>query len=225
MSNSKPGARGRATRILVVDDHPMVRRGLIDMLKDEPDLDIFGEAASFEDTLALLDKDRPDLILMDISLGDGSGVELIKQVRARHDGVRVLVLSMHDESLFAERCLRAGAMGYLSKGEDRETILAAVRQVAAGRIHLSQRMTNLMLSRQIHGGQEPEEPPLAELSDREIEVFECIGRGQSTREIAEQLHLSVKTVETHRENIKRKLGLESGIQLVQRAFQWVLEQK
>ena len=223
---SSPDAGTRkGTRILVVDDHPMVRHGLIDMLQSEPDLIVCGEAADSSGTLELVERETPDLILMDISLADCSGIELIKQIKARRDSVRVLVLSMHDEALFAERALRAGAMGYLSKSEPRDTVIAAVRQVSSGKIYLSERMTNRMLTRQVRGGQEVLQPSLSDLSDREIEVFECIGRGMSTREIADQLNLSVKTIETHRENIKRKLGLERNIQLVQQAFQWVLEQK
>jgi DNA-binding NarL/FixJ family response regulator len=223
--SSFPNANQRTRRVIIVDDHPMVRRGLRDLLADETDLQIIGECSSFSETLDLVEKKKPDLILIDISLEGGSGLELIKQIRARHPDVKMLVISMHEEELFAERALHAGAMGYLNKKEMSDDIVAAIRQVLSDKIYLSEQMTERMLSRQVRGGTEITTPALGGLTDRELEIFECIGHGQSTRQIAEERNLSVKTVESHRENIKRKLGLNNNIELMQRAFQWVIEQK
>ncbi|MFO7653960.1 MAG: response regulator transcription factor [Candidatus Krumholzibacteriia bacterium] len=215
----RPGER---TRIGVVDDHPAVRQGLVAFLAGRPDLEICGEAGDPATAIDLVEKHHPNLLLIDISLADGSGLELIKQIRSRFDAVRMLVYSMHDEMLFAERVIRAGASGYVSKSEGLDTLCDAIDQVKRGKIHLSARMTEAIVDRRLRGAAEDGLPSPADLSDRELEVFEALGRGLSTREVADRLNLSVKTVETHRENIKRKLGLHKNVELLQRAFQWVM---
>lgn len=219
---ARPGTK---TRVGVVDDHPAVRQGLISYLSTRGDLEVCGEADNSADTLALIEKERPEILIIDLSLEDSSGLELIKQIRSRFSDVRMLVYSMHDEKLFAERALRAGAQGYVSKNEDFDVFATAIDKVKRGKVHLSERMTEEVLDRRLRSGEEGGLPSPRDLSDRELEVFEALGRGHSTREVAEHLHLSVKTVESHRENIKRKLGLKKNVELLQQAFQWTMERQ
>jgi len=211
-------------RILVVDDHAVVRHGLRELLSRESDLEVIGEAADTQEALRLVEGLSPDLAIVDLSLQDGSGIDLIKRLHAAHPRLRVLVASMHDEGLFAERVLAAGARGYVSKHEPIEKMLDAIRRVLQGEVYLSPQMTARLQSR----GAAPSETstsPVSRLSDREIEVFEAIGRGRTTREIAETLFLSIKTIETHRENIKRKLGLANNTELIRHACRWCLEER
>lgn len=219
---ARPGSK---TRVGVVDDHPAVRQGLISYLAARGDLEICGEADNSADALALVESSHPELLVIDLSLEDGSGLELIKQIRSRFADVRMLVYSMHDEKLFAERALRAGAQGYVNKNEGLDVFATALEKVKRGKVHLSERMTEEVLDRRLRSGEEGGLPSPRDLSDRELEVFEALGRGQSTREVAEHLNLSVKTVESHRENIKRKLGLKKNVELLQQAFQWTMEQQ
>lgn len=172
----------------------------------------------------MLEELSPDLSIIDISLPDNSGIDLIKRVHSNDPDARILVASMHDESLFAERALRAGAMGYINKQEAAGKVIDAIRQILRGKIYLSPTMTERFLRNMSHKRQESPESPIASLSDRELQIFELIGRGLKTGHIAEQLHLSVKTIETHRANIKKKLNLDSGNELVMCAMQWSLEQ-
>lgn len=209
-------------RILVVDDHPIVRRGLREMVDDEPDLEVCGEAEDAAEALRQVAATDPDVVIVDLTLKAGHGLELIQQIHARHARVKMLVSSMHDESLFAERALRAGALGYINKQESPEKIIDAVRQVLRGEIYLSPRMANRLLHRIADGGP-LEKSPIESLSDRELEVFEMIGQGLSTKQIAAKLTLSHKTIETHREKIKTKLNLTNSTQLNRHATQWVLE--
>jgi DNA-binding NarL/FixJ family response regulator len=213
----------RTMRILIVDDHPIVRQGLALLIANEPDLEVCGEAADAAEAIQLLTTARPDLIVVDISLHSGNGIELIKQIKARDEHARMLVSSMHDEALFAERALRAGAMGYVNKAEATEKVLEAIRQVLRGKIYLSPRMTERMLCRAVGSEENLESSPIDTLSDRELEVFELIGQGLTTRQIANKLHLSPKTVETYRENIKSKLNLTNATELTRHAVQWTLE--
>jgi DNA-binding NarL/FixJ family response regulator len=208
------------TKIFIVDDHAMVRRGLRELLSHEADLVVCGEAATVADALSGIKEQKPQLIIIDISLKGGSGIELIKQIRVVDDEIKMLVLSVHDEALYSERVLRAGAHGYVSKSDAAENVLQAIRQILQGMVYLSSGMTNRVLSR-VARGQQLEDDPVMGLTDRELEVFEQIGNGQSTSQIAEELHVSVKTVESHRENIKNKLSLKSGTELSHRAVQWV----
>lgn len=210
------------SRIMIVDDHALVRHGLGQLISGEPDLEVCAQAATMDEAMDLLSTD-PELIVVDISLKEGSGIELIKQIKAKHPEVQMLVSSMHDESLFAERALHAGAKGYINKQESTDKVLDAIRHVLDGHIYLSPKMTDRLLHGVVEGQKVPETSSIEKLSDRELQVFELIGQGMSTRQIANQLHLSVKTIETHREHIKSKLNLKNGAELSRHAVRWVLE--
>lgn len=212
-------------RVMIVDDHAVMRFGLSNLISEEEDMEVCGEAGGVTEALKLLDEANADLAIIDITLKDGNGIELIEQIRQRNSNVRILVSSMHDEYLYTDRALRAGAQGYINKQEATEKIVDAIRQVLAGKIYLSNSMAERMLHHMVGLGQAtPANASIDSLSNRELEVFELIGRGYATRQIAENLHLSVKTIESHRENIKKKLMLQTNQELVRRSVQWVLEQ-
>jgi DNA-binding NarL/FixJ family response regulator len=214
-----------AAKILIVDDHPLVRAGLKDLISSQPDMVVCGEAATAAEALKLVDQEEPDLVVIDLKLKQSSGIELIKQIKARYKGVKMLVSSMHEEALFAERALHAGASGYINKEEASEKVIEAIRQILDGKVYLSNRMTEHMLYQFAGRQAEPSENSLDKLSNRELEVFELVGQGLGTRQIADLLHLSVKTIETYRESVKRKLNLNTSSELIRRAVQWVLEGK
>ena len=211
------------SRVMIVDDHALVRHGVAELISHEPDLEVCGDAEDSDDALREIESSQPHLVVLDVSLKSTSGIELIKRIQLHHEHVRILVLSMHDESLFAERALRAGAHGYINKQAPTEKVIAAMRHVLQGKIYLSPQITDLFLHRFANGDPATAGNSVERLSDRELEVFGLIGQGLSTREIAERLHLSVKTIETHREHIKEKLGLKSGAELSRHAVQWALE--
>jgi DNA-binding NarL/FixJ family response regulator len=215
----------RVRRILMVDDHALVRHGLRELLSHVPGIEVCGEAASAQEALRLVESLSPDLVIVDISLEESNGIDLIKRIRGGFPEVRMLVASMHDESLYATRAVQAGAMGYVSKQEPVEKLLEAIQYVLRGEMYLSPAATARMFRVKRTGEKVVGESPLAQLSDRELEVFQAIGEGLSTRAIAERMNLSVKTIETHREHIKRKLSLDSNTELIQRSFRWVLEQE
>jgi DNA-binding NarL/FixJ family response regulator len=220
-SHSSPLNASKRHKVLIVDDHPIFRRGLAELISLEPDLEVCGEAADIAEALLLVDSARPDAAIIDLSLKSGLAIELIQQIKARNKNVKMLVSSIHDELLFAERSLRAGALGYLPKDEPIEKLVEALHRILRGEIYLSPRMANRMIHHLV--GQPAEEDPIKTLSNRELEVFEMIGRGMTTRNIARKLKLSAKTVETHREKIKGKLNLKNSAELNRRAVQWVLE--
>ena len=207
--------------ILIVDDHPVLRRGLASLIEPEPDLAVCGEASSCRAALAAIRESRPDLAIVDLSLEGCDGLDLVKDMKKRHPGIPVLVLSMHEESVYAERALRAGARGYLSKQQLDDAVLTAMRRLLAGETFMSPELEARLARRYVGGGTLETGSALDALSDRELEVFRWIGRGRSTRQIAEDLHLSIKTIESHREHIKHKLGIETAAQLTRRAVQWV----
>jgi DNA-binding NarL/FixJ family response regulator len=209
-------------KILLVDDHPIVRRGFREVIARETDLDISGEAGSASEAFEQIECNRPDLIIVDISLNDIGGLELIKQIQAQYDNIRILVASMHDDCVYAERALHAGALGYINKTQATDHLIGAVRQVLSGKIYLSEETTTRILER-TRTGSGNEKSPIESMSDREIEVFQLFGQGLTTKEVAVRLQRSVKTIESHRENIKTKLGIESSAQLVHRATLWVNE--
>jgi DNA-binding NarL/FixJ family response regulator len=225
MSQPRPTARPAASkrrRILVVDDHPMMREGLGQLLGGQADLELSATAEDAAGALWVVEHAALDLVLVDISLRESNGLELIKDLRLRRPRLPVLVLSMHDETLYAERVLRAGAQGYVMKSESGDVILAAIRQVLAGRIHLSDAMSTRLLGHL--AGQKSAGAPASsveQLSDRELEVFTLLGQGRTTREIAQRLRVSIKTVEAHRANIKQKLGLTTAPELIRHAVHWV----
>jgi DNA-binding NarL/FixJ family response regulator len=204
-----------------VDDHPALRRGLAEAIERTDDLEVAGEAPDIRTAKTLARESEPDVAIVDLTLGDENGLELIKDLVARDEDLSILVLSMHDESLYAERALRAGAKGYVMKDASLSEVLDAVRHVLKGGIHLSDRMADRLLKRAVTGEAVGGTALTDTLTDREMEVFELIGRGRRTREVAEHLHLSIKTVYTHCENIKRKLKLDDATQLHQQAFHWV----
>jgi len=206
-------------RILIVDDHPMMREGLRTLISREHDLAVCGEAETAGQALDAVANLKPDLVLADISLPGRNGVELIKDIRSLQPAVLILVISMHDESLYAERVLRAGARGYIMKQESGPTMIQAIRQVLAGRIYLSDKMSARILENV--AGKRAKASPIERLSDREFEVFQLIGRGKSTVQIAEELHLSTKTVEAHRAQVKAKLDLRNMPELISFASRWV----
>ncbi len=211
-----------AARILVVDDHPLIREGLAARIASQPDLEVCGEAADVDEALALVDREKPELVIVDLTLRGGHGLDLIKKAGQRRPPPKMLVLSAHDESLYAQRVLQAGALGYINKQEAQDHVIDAISVVLRGERYMSDGMLRRLAGSAIGPGK-PRASGIESLSDREIEIFELIGCGRTTRTIAEQLHLSIHTVETHRENIRAKLGLRSGSELVRSAVQWVLE--
>jgi DNA-binding NarL/FixJ family response regulator len=212
-------------RVLIVDDHPMMRTGLAQLIDNEADLKVCAEADNAGQALDIAVGQTLDLILLDISLPDKNGLELIKDIRALKPGLPILVVSMHDESLYAERVLRAGGRGYIMKQEGGKKLLQAVRHVLNGQIYVSEKMAAGILETFSGRHAEATVSPVQQLSDREFEVFQLIGQGKSTREIAAHLHLSGKTVEVHRLNIKKKMKLETATDLVRHAVRWVETEK
>jgi DNA-binding NarL/FixJ family response regulator len=211
-------------RILIVDDHPAVREALALRIGRQPDLEVCGEAVDMGEALRLVADACPDVAVVDITLKTGNGIDLIKRIKDRNEHVRILIWSMHSEALYAPRALRAGALGYVNKDQATDTIVEAIRRVLSGKVYLSETMTERVLQRAVG---EPREgvthSPLNVLADRELEVFRLVGEGVKTAEIADRLHLSVKTVETYRDRIRQKLDLADGTRLARYATQWVVE--
>jgi DNA-binding NarL/FixJ family response regulator len=208
-------------RVFVVDDHPIVRQGIALLINRESDLFVCGDAEDVASAVRQIEVLHPDIILLDISLNGRDGLELLKIVRGRDQRLPILILSMLDESLYAERALRAGANGYIMKQEATEKVLVAIRRILDGELYVSDRVASTMLH-QFVGGSAPvlKASPIADLTDRELEVFRLIGEGHATRQIAEELHISIKTVESYQAHIKEKLSLKNARELVQRAVQW-----
>jgi DNA-binding NarL/FixJ family response regulator len=210
-------------KVLVVDDHPIVREGLAQMINREPDLSVCGDASHMQKAVQLMEALKPDILLVDISLDGPDGLELLKHIRAQDPGLPVLILSMHDESIYAERALRAGANGYIMKQEATDSVLDALRRILNREVYVSPRIANKMLQQFVGTtGTERRHSSVDDLSDRELEVLRLIGAGHGTRQIAEQLHLSVKTVETYQAHLKEKLGLRNSRELVQYATRWAM---
>jgi DNA-binding NarL/FixJ family response regulator len=213
----KPG--GRRARILLVEDHPIVRQGLAQLLGQTPDLEVCSFAEDSLSALQAIKTENPDLAIVDISLQSADGLELVKDLRSRKLQLPVLILSMHQESVYAQRAMRAGAQGYIMKGEPTPRLLAAVRKVLSGGLFFSEEVTSELLRRQI-GGEPALASPVELLTDKELQIFRLIAQGHSTREISEQLNRIVKTIEAHRENMKLKLGIKNSPQLVRAAVEW-----
>ncbi|QDT98744.1 response regulator transcription factor [Gimesia aquarii] len=211
------------TQVMIVDDHPIVREGYSRLIERQDDLEVCAEADSKVDAIKQIINNPPDLIIVDISLKDGSGLELIKDIKSQFKQIKMLTVSMHDETLFAERSIRAGALGYINKQQAPEQLIKAIYRVLEGKVFLSSNVTERMICRSIGSDNYTDQSPIESLSDRELEVFEQIGEGETTRQIAHKLNLSPKTVETYRENIKHKLSLENATALTRHAIQWVLE--
>jgi len=222
-SPSESGAHGgkrSVRRVLIVDDHPIVRQGLRRIMENEDDLIVCGEAESVREARTAIKELNPDVMIVDISLKQGDGIELVRDVRAHHPQLPILVLSMHDETIYAERMLSAGANGYIMKLAASEQFLIALRRVLDGGIYVSEAVGNNMIQKFAAGGAYISANPVDRLSNRELQVLHMIGKGMSTRETAASLNLSIKTVESHRQRIKRKLNLQTGTQLVQYAVNW-----
>ena len=212
-------AKPAKTRILIVDDHPMMRDGLRQLIANEPDLEVSGEADDAAGALREAEALKPDVAIVDITLRSSSGLELIKDLHIRSPKTAVLVLSMHDESLYAERVLRAGGRGYIMKQEGGKKIIEGIRQIAGGHTFVSQAISARILDSFSGGGER--KSPVERLTDREFEVFQLIGQGLSTKEMADKLHVSVKTIEVHRVNIKEKLNIATAAELIRFAVRWV----
>jgi DNA-binding NarL/FixJ family response regulator len=212
--------------VLLVDDHPIVRQGLALLIDREPDLAVCGEAEGAHTAYHAIATLRPDLVVLDISLSGPDGLDVLKEIRISTGSLPVLILSMHDESIYAERAMRAGANGYIMKQEATEKVLVAIRRILGGGVYLSERLTSTMLQQFVRGASPAKTAapvmtsPLVNLTDRELEVFRLIGSGHSTRQIADELHLSVKTIESYQAHIKEKLALRNARELVQHAIEW-----
>lgn len=208
------------SRVLIVDDHPLVRHGMAQLINQEADLHICCEAGNAEEAMEASRRCTHDLAIVDISMEGISGIELIKMLKAKSENLPVLVMSMHDESLYAERALRAGAKGYVMKQEAPETILAAIRQILRGNIHVSEKIRSKMLRQIADAPTQADLSPLNRLGDRELEIMQLIGQGFRTAEIAEKINRSIKTIEAHRANLKKKLNLKNAAELIHFAVQW-----
>ena len=210
-------------RIVIIDDHPIVRQGFAQLINQEDDLTVIGEAEDAAGAMDLVEREHPDLALVDLSLKNSNGIELIKNLSRLYSSLLMLVISLHDESVYAERALRAGARGFIMKAEATESVMTAIRQVLRGEIYLSDTMRNHMLKNMAAGSRSGEDPTQL-LSDREFEVFQSIAKGESTREIAARLYLSVKTIETYKSHLKQKLDLRNSTELMQYAVEWNLRE-
>jgi len=224
MSMKRQSKSPAKKKIFIVDDHPMMRDGLAQMIGNEPDLSVCGEAADAPEALAQIEKVKPDLAIVDITLRSSSGLELIKDLQIRLPNVAILVISMHDESLYAERVLRAGGRGYIMKQEGGKKLMEAIRHVLSGQTYISPKISAKIVD--AFSGRRPAgSSPVETLTDREFEVFQLIGQGRSTKEIADKLHVSAKTVEVHRVNIKHKLNVATAPELIHFAVRWAESQK
>ena len=220
-----PSPSGSAThQVFIVDDHPIVRRGLADLIDDEPDLVVCGQAADAREAMERIRANPPDIVVCDLTLEGVHGLELIKRIIALGSDIKVLVSSMHEESVYAERVLHAGGLGYVNKQETVEKLIDAIHAVLSGKVFLSDKMQARLLRRSVGSLPPVAGSPVEVLSDRELEVFRLIGEGHTTRQVADRLHVSVKTIESHRENIKTKLSLTNAAELTRRAVEFVLQE-
>ncbi|MDI1312293.1 response regulator transcription factor [Prosthecobacter sp.] len=213
-------------RVLIVDDHPIFRDGITQLINSQPDLHVCGHVCSAAQALSSVEALKPDMLIVDISIQGTNGIELIKTIRAQHPAMRALMLSSHDENLYAERALRAGARGYIMKAESSEKVIEAIRRVLSGDLYLSEAIGGRLLDTFLNGrASQTGTSAVEQLSDRELEIFRALGEGRTTREIAETLFLSVKTVETHRSHIKEKLNVQTAPELIRTAVEWVNSQE
>lgn len=222
MSETAQKAPGTAARVFLIEDHPVFRKGLVDLLDEVDDLCVCGEAGDAASGSRIIDEVSPDLVLMDLSLPHGNALPLVRDLRNRRPGIRILVVSMHEERLYAERALRAGADGYITKAEAVDRLIEAIREVLAGRFYLKPEWAAYLLRQSMRGPDAAAAEPETLLSDRELEVFTLLGQGYATREIAERLQRSPKTVDSHREHMKHKLGAASNAALLRMATIWFM---
>ena len=219
-----PKTTGAKSRVFLVDDHAMFREGLRQLIEREPGIVVCGDAADADTALEGIASTQPDLVIVDISLGGSSGIDLIKTIKKEYEDLPVLVVSMHEESLYAERALRAGAMGYVMKHEPSKTVKAAIRKVLGGDMHLSEKMASSMVGKFMRGDSEQPASPLEALSDRELEVFRMLGQGKAVRVIAEEMNVTIPTINSFRNRIKEKLNLKTSTEVMLRAIQWVQDE-
>jgi DNA-binding NarL/FixJ family response regulator len=215
----------KKSRVFLVDDHAMFREGLRQLIEREPDMTVCGDAPDAGTALEGIQTSHPDLVIVDISLGGTSGIDLIKSIKKEYEDLPVLVVSMHDESLYAERALRAGAMGFVMKHEPSKTVKAAIRKVLGGDLHLSEKMASTMVGKFMRGSTEAPASPLETLSDRELEVFRMLGEGKAVRVIADEMGVTIPTINSFRNRIKEKLQLKTSTDVMLRAIQWVQDEK
>ena len=211
----------KTNRVLIIDDHPLLRQGIAMLINSQKDMEVCGQSDDALTAITTIEKLKPDVVVLDITLKTHNGIELLKNIKARFPELHVLVLSMHDENIYAPRAFRAGAAGYVMKHEATDNVIAALRKILAGEVYMSTTLGERLLSRMVGGKAAPLRSPVDELTDRELEVFTLLGKGMGTRPIAEKLHLSVKTIESHRAKIKEKLNLKTATELVHHAIQWV----
>ncbi len=222
VAKTQTSVQTRKCRVLLVDDHPIVRQGLALLIDREADLSVCGEAEGANTAFQAIQTLQPDIVVLDISLSGPDGLDVLKEIRMKSGSLPVLILSMHDETIYAERAMRAGAHGYIMKQEATEKVLIAIRRILQGEVYLSDRLTNTMLQQFVRGTSPVKSSPLVALTDRELEVFRLIGEGHGTRQIADELHLSVKTIESYQAHIKEKLALRNARELVQHAIEWTV---
>jgi len=221
--NADPGVERK--QILVVDDHPIFRHGLADLIATQPDLVVCGHADSAPTALDQMRRLKPDMAILDVSLRGTNGIELVKLMKAEAPRLPILVLSVHDESLYALRALKAGALGYIMKAEAGQHVISGIRHVLEGKIFVSPKFSEQLIFKAIHSLETGDGSPVDQLSDRELEVLELLGKGHNTRSVAKLLNLSVKTIETHRAHIKEKLGFKDASEMVRFAIDWVSQQE
>lgn len=220
--NSRPnGSRNSKTRVFLVDDHPLMRQGIAQLINAQSDMEVCGEAEDASSALKGIERTNADTAIIDISLRGSSGIELIKNLKALYKFLPILVLSMHDEGIYAQRVLRAGALGYVMKQEAADKVIIALRRIMSGEIYVNEKVGSQMLHQALTGRGKPNASPIDRLSDRELEVIQAIGEGKPTRDIARDLDVSVKTIESHRAHIKDKIGLKNASELVKFSVQWV----
>jgi DNA-binding NarL/FixJ family response regulator len=227
-SESGPPPKSSApekSRVYIVDDHAMFRDGLRQMINLEPDLYVCGDSADAAQAMAELPVSKPDLVIVDISLAGTSGIDLVKSIKREFEDLSVLVVSMHDESLYGERALRAGAMGYIMKSEPARTVLAALRKVLRGEVHVSEKMAGAVVAKFVQQGSGAPPSPLESLSDRELEVFRMLGQEKGTRQIAEEMNVALPTVATFKNRIKEKLGMKNSTEMILFAIQWFRQEQ
>ena len=213
-------SREPKSNIYIIDDHALLVKGLSELINAQPDLEVTGTTGEWTEALESFKKKLPEIVILDVTLKNANGIEVLKNLKVHFPNIRVLMLSMHDENLYALRALKAGAQGYIMKAAATEKVVQAIRQILSGELYLSDVMAKKTMAQLVGRRKEPGASPLEDLSDRELEVFTMVGEGLTTRQIAEKLHLSVKTIETHKAHIKEKLNLQSATELVQHAIHW-----
>jgi DNA-binding NarL/FixJ family response regulator len=224
MAEQKTAAMKKKSKVLIVDDHPIVRQGLIQLINQENDFVICGDAGDIPSAKEAIAKHNPDIVIIDIALGQASGIRLIEDIAHQHPEILIVALSMHDESVYGERCLKAGARGYIMKQEEPENVIAALKKVISGEVYISENLRDMFLNKFINKKFQTPSTSISSLSNRELEVFQLFGQGLKTQQIATELNLSVKTIETHIEHIKRKMNFNNLHELTTSAIRWAVSQ-